>query len=421
MANMLKVSGSMKTTFFILFVLVLLVRFLLRQLNIRHLRQHGHEVPPGFAGAIDAETLAKTSSYTLAKDRLAAIESAVGAILLGLFLFTGLFPWYDQLIASFGFGFILHGLVFFLILGLVQGVIDIPFSLYRNFVIEEKFGFNTMTFKLWLTDLCKGTALSLVIGGILLGGVFALIDYSPQWWWLWVWAFVAIVTLFLMYLSPYIIEPLFFKFEPVRKEGLEEGVRNMAEKAGLTISKIQQVDASRRSRHGNAYFTGIGKVKRIVLFDTLLEKLSINEALAVLAHEIGHWKKGHIWKRLVKTELMSLIFFWVAWYCLDQGWLPSLLGQGELSFFSQLIILGFAASILFFPLAPLSSWLSRRDEWQADAFACNLHGEPRDLASALVNMSRDNLANLHPHPLFAWFYYSHPPLVERVARLLNGK
>jgi len=409
----------MKLTFFILFIIVLLVRFILRQLNIRHLRQHGHKVPPGFESAIDAETLAKTSDYTLAKDKVAAVESAVGTMLFGLFLFTPLLPWYDRFIQSFGFHFILQGLVFFLLLGLVQGIVDIPFSLYRSFVVEEKFGFNTMTFRLWLTDLLKGVVLSLILGGILLGGVFALIHFSPQWWWFWAWGFVAIVTLFLMYLSPYVIEPLFFKFEPVQKEGLEEGVRQMAGKAGLTVSKIQQVDASRRSRHGNAYFTGIDKVKRIVLFDTLLEKLSNSEALAVLAHEIGHWKKGHIWKRLVKTELLSLLFFWVAWYCLNQGWLPSLLGLAELSFFSQLIVFGFVASLVFFPLTPLSSWFSRRDEWQADAFACDLHGEPRDLATALVNMSRDNLANLHPHPLYARFYYSHPPLAERVARLFD--
>jgi STE24 endopeptidase len=411
----------MKTVFIILFVLVLLVRFLLRQLNIKHLRQHGHEVPAGFEDAIDADTLQKTTEYTLAKDRLDAIESVVDTVLTGLFLFTPLLPWFDHLITSMEQNFIVLGLIYFLILGLVQGVVGIPFSLYRNFVLEEKFGFNTMTFKLWLADLLKGTLLSLLITGLLMSGVFALILYSPQWWWLWVWVFVAIVTLFLMYLSPYVIEPLFFKFEPVQKQGLEEGVRAMAEKAGLTISKIQQVDASRRSRHGNAYFTGIGKVKRIVLFDTLLEKLSINEALAVLAHEIGHWKKGHIWKRLVKTEVVSLLMFFFSWYILKQGWLPSLLGLDELSFFSQLIILGFAASILFFPLGPLSSWFSRRDEWQADAFACDLHGEPNDLATALVNMSRDNLANLHPHPVYAWFYYSHPAIVERVGRLRDRK
>ncbi len=409
----------MKSAFFILFVLVLLVRFFLRRLNIRHLRRHGHEVPPGFEGAIDAETLAKSADYTLARDRVDAVESAVGAAVFALFFFTPLFPWYDRLIAALDAHFVVHGLAYFLLLGLLQGVVDIPFSLYRTFVVEERFGFNTMTFRLWLGDLVKGTLLSLVIAGLLLAGVFALVFWSPQWWWLQVWAFVAVVALFLMYLSPYIIEPLFFKFEPVRKEGLEEGVRKMAAKAGLTVGRIQQVDASRRSRHGNAYFTGIGRVKRIVLFDTLLDKLSNREALAVLAHEIGHWKKGHVWKRLVKAELLTLLGFWLAWICLGQGWLPAVLGLEEVSIFGQLVILAFLASVLLFPLTPLSSWLSRRDEWQADAFACELHGNPEDLATALVGLSRDNLANLHPHPAYAWFYYSHPPLAERVGRLLG--
>jgi len=411
----------MKSLFIALFVLVLLARMVLRQLNIRHLKLHGHEIPAGFETAIDAETLAKSSDYTLARDRVEAVESAVGTVLVGLFLFTPLLPRFDRLVASFDLHFILQGLIYFLLLGLVQGVVDIPFSLYRTFVVEERFGFNTMTCRLWLADLVKGTSLSLVISGILLGGILALIAAAPQFWWLWGWGFVAVITLFLMYLSPQLIEPLFFKFAPVEKEGLEAGVREMAERAGLKVSKIQQVDASRRSRHGNAYFTGIGRVKRIVLFDTLLEKLSNSEALAVLAHEIGHWKKGHIWKRLVKTELLSLLFFWVAWFCLKEGWLPTLLGLDELSFFGQVIVLGFAASLLFFPLTPLSSWFSRRDEWQADAFACTLHGEASDLASALVGMSRDNLANLHPHPLYAWFYYSHPPLVQRVGALLGRK
>ena len=409
----------MKTALLILFVLVLLVRFFLRQVNIRHLRRHGHEVPAGFEKVIDAETLGKTSDYTLAKDRLEAIESFFGAAVTALFVFTGIFPWYDRLVIAWSDSFILQGLFYFLLLGLVQGLLGIPFSLYRNFVLEEKFGFNTMTFRLWLADLVKGAFISLVLAVLLMSGVFALVFYLPQWWWLLVWIFVGLVTLFLMYLSPYVIEPLFFKFEPVQKEGLEEGVRAMAEKAGLRISKIQQVDASRRSRHGNAYFTGIGRVKRIVLFDTLLEKLSNNEALAVLAHEIGHWKKGHVWKRLLKSEIVSLVFFWCAWYLLGQGNLPLLLDLDSLSFFGQLLLLGLVASIVFFPLTPLSSWFSRRDEWQADDYACRLHGSPADLASALVGMTRDNLANLHPHPLYAWFYYSHPPLAERVRKLIE--
>jgi len=186
------------------------------------------------------------------------------------------------------------------------------------------------------------------------------------------------------------------------------------------VSAVLQVDASRRSRHSNAYFTGIGRVKRIVLFDTLLEQMDQEEILAVLAHEVGHWKKGHILKRLLVTEVLSLLICWLSFRLLGWDGLPALLGMEEASFFARLVILGFIGSLAAFPFTPLGSWTSRRHERQADRFARDLTGRPQDLASALVKLSRENLANLHPHPLYAWFHYSHPPIVERI-RALCGK
>ncbi len=233
------------------------------------------------------------------------------------------------------------------------------------------------------------------------------------------WVFFALVTLFLIYLSPYVIEPLFHKFEPLRREDLAEAIRGLLAKAGIRVKRIQQVDASRRSRHSNAYFTGLGPVKRIVLFDTLLERLEDREILAVLAHEAGHWKRGHIVKRLISMEAVALLLFFAAHQLLAWGGLPGLLGLAEASFYAQVVILGFLASLAAFPWTPVSSALSRRHEWQADAFAEDLAGHPRALASALIKLARDNLANLHPHPVYAWFYYSHPPMVQRVRRLLR--
>jgi len=253
------------------------------------------------------------------------------------------------------------------------------------------------------------------------GGAFYLVRFSPDWWWLWVWGFFALVTLFLMYISPYVIEPLFFKFKPVSKEGLEEDIRGLLSKAGLEVSRVMEVDASRRSRHSNAYFTGIGRVKRIVLFDTLLEQMDNREALAILAHEAGHWKKHHIVKRLILTEVGSLAVLFAAFQLLQWGGLPGLIGLEQASFSAKLVILGFLGSLISFPLTPLGSWLSRRHEWQADRFAAELSGTPDALASALIKLTRENLSNLHPHPLYARIYYSHPPVVERVARLLEGK
>jgi STE24 endopeptidase len=220
-----------------------------------------------------------------------------------------------------------------------------------------------------------------------------------------------------MFISPYVIEPLFFKFEPVTTPGLEEEIRALVAKAGLQVSRVMQVDASRRSTHSNAYFTGICRVKRIVLFDTLLRQMDHGEILAILAHEIGHWRKGHILRKLVVTELAALLVSYLAFRLTTWGGLPALVGLDEVSFPAQIVLLAFLGSLAAFPLTPFTSWLSRRHEWEADRFACALTGTPEALATALVKLSRENLANLHPHPLYAAFYYSHPPLVERVLML----
>ncbi len=399
------------------FLFVLASRHWLRSINLNHLKRHGAEIPPGFEGAVDAETLAKTTAYTMEQTRVSLIESAVNNLLLFVFLFGGLLDLYDRWISSLSHSFVVRGWLFFFFLALAQSLLDIPFGLYRTFRIENRYGFNTTTRWLWWTDLFKATAISLLLLSVLVSGALALIKWSPGSWWLWVWGSFAAVTVFLIYLAPYVIEPLFFKFSPVRVEGLEAEIRSMAEKAGVRVSRVMQVDASRRSRHSNAYFTGIGRVKRIVLFDTLLTQMSHREILAILAHEVGHWKKGHIWKRLVLIEVGGLLAAYLAFRLLEWGGLPGLLGLTQSSFPAQLVILGFFASLVAFPLIPASTWLSRRDERQADQFACELSGAPDALAAALIKLSAENLTNLHPHPIYAKFYYSHPPVVERVNRL----
>jgi len=411
----------MKTVLLLLYLFTLGAGLWLRALNLRHLRRHGDEVPPEFAGVVDPEVLRRTSAYTLAQSRLGLVESLFGAALTVAFLFGGLLPLYDRWIGSLSGSFIVSGILFFLSLQLAQTVLDIPFSLYRNFVLEARFGFNVLSGRLWLSDLAKSTLISLVLLGLLGAGALAIIQACPQSWWLWVWGLTALVTLFLMYLSPYVIEPLFYKFEPVRDEALKEGIETLMEKAGLHVSRVQQVDASRRSRHSNAYFTGIGRVKRIVLFDTLLAQMTPEEILGILAHEAGHWKKGHIRRRLWSAELLSLIAFFFSFQLIQWGGLPHLLGLEQASFYAQVIILGFLGSLVSFPLTPLGSWLSRRHERQADRFATELTGEPQALAVALVKLGKENLANLHPHPLYAWFHYSHPPIVERVRALTGAR
>jgi STE24 endopeptidase len=401
------------------YLLVLTVTYWLRFLNLRHLRKHGDELPTGFELVIDAETLRRTTAYTLDQNRLALVESACSNSLLLVFIFGGWLGVYDCWVAAHTGSFIGGGIAFFLLIAFAEGVIEIPFSLYRTFRIENRYGFNTMTFRLWLADLAKSTAIAALLLSLVTAGGLALVRVSPTHWWLWVWLFFAGVSIFLMYISPYVIEPLFFKFEPVTTAGLEDEIRVLVEKAGLRVSRVMQVDASRRSTHSNAYFTGIGRVKRIILFDTLLQQMNHGEILAILAHEIGHWRKGHIMKRLAVTQLAALLSCYLAFRLSPWGGLPALLGLDRASFPAQLVILAFLGSLAAFPLTPLSSWLSRRHEWEADRFACTLTGTPADLATALVKLSRENLANLHPHPLYAAVYYSHPPLVERVRKLLE--
>ena len=407
----------MKWLLLTLYLLVLGCRLWLRHLNLQHLKAYGHEVPAGFEGIVDRQLLARTSAYTLATSRVGLVESLFSSLLLLLFLFGGWLPWYDDLILGVTTSFVGQGCLFVLGLLLAQTLIDMPFSLYRTFVIEERFQFNTSTPKLWFTDLLKSFAVGIILLSLLTAGSLALVQASPNLWWLWVWGLFAVMTLLLMYLSPVLIEPLFFKFQPLQDQALAERVKDVMKQAGLQVERVQQVDASRRSKHSNAYFTGIGRVKRIVLFDTLLEQMSDDEILGVLAHEAGHWKLGHIWKRLLSMELVSLVVCWLFWLVLSWEGLSGWFGLGELSFLGKVLLVGFLASLVSFPLTPISSLRSRRHEWQADQFARNLTGEPESLASALVKLCKENLSNLHPHPFYAWFYYSHPPVVERIARL----
>jgi STE24 endopeptidase len=310
--------------------------------------------------------------------------------------------------------FILQGVVFFLLLSYANSLLSIPFGLYRTFRIENKYGFNTMTAKLWLTDFIKSTFISTVLTGIVLLCGLWIVQKSPGLWWLLLWAFFFIFSIFMMYLSPYVIEPLFHKFMPLEGGGLEEKIKAMMEKTGIRISRVFKIDASKRSHHTNAYFTGIGKTKRIVLYDTLLTKMDGDEVLAVLAHEAGHWKKKHLLKMIVVFEALSLAGAYIVFRVLKSGILAQVFALKGNAFFGELVVLGFVFSIVSFPFTPLFSAISRRHEREADIFAVELAPKAEALATSLIKLSRDNLSNLHPHPLYAAIYFSHPPVVARV-------
>ncbi len=405
----------------VVFLGILAFRYWLRWVNLRYLEEFGQVVPPEFEGVIDPERLKKISAYTLENSRAGLVESLIDNALLALFFFGGLVGWYDRWIAAQTGSFLAGGVLFVVVLLYAETLLDIPFSLFRNFRIENKYGFNTMTPKIWITDLAKSLAISTVLGSLVVVIALAIIQASPAWWWLWVWGFLLLFGIFMMYLSPYVIEPLFFKFEPLKVEGLEEKIRSVIERAGLKVSRVFQVDASRRSRHSNAYFTGIGRVKRIVLFDTLIEQMSQDEIVAVLAHEVGHWKKRHVLKGIVLSETIAFCGLFLAFRLVSWDGLPGLIHLSQASFFTRITLIGFIGSLISFPFTPLFSYFSRRNERQADRFASELTGNPGAMASALVKLSKENLSNLHPHPFYAKFYYSHPPVVERIRSLKGSR
>jgi STE24 endopeptidase len=408
----------MAVVLIIIYLVVIGTGYWLRYLNLTHLKANSKTVPPEFQGTIDPSLLQKITAYTLENSRIGIVESIISNILLLIFLFGGLLGVYDRWIASLSGSFITAGVLFALVLLAAETGIGIPFSLYRNFKIENRYGFNTMTAKLWSTDMIKSLVITAILGTLVTAAALSIVQASPVRWWLWVWAFLLVFGIFMMYISPYVIEPLFFKFEPVKAEGLENKIRLLMERAGLKVSRVFQVDASRRSRHSNAYFTGIGRVKRIVLFDTLIGQMTQDEILAVLAHEVGHWKKRHVLKRMVLTEASAFLGLLVTYYLLGWDGLPRMVvGLQNASFYARIVIVGFLGSLALFPLTPLFSYLSRKDEHEADRFATELTGSSDAMASALVKLSRENLSNLHPHPLYAKFYYSHPPVVERIKNL----
>jgi len=410
----------MKLPIFIVFSFITAFSYWLRHINLQYLKHHGANVPEGFEGAIDEEKLKSSSSYTFDTSRLALWDSLFDNVILILFLFGGLIVIFDRYVSMISVSSTASAIIFFLLMTFASTLLGIPFDLYGTFRIEARYGFNTTTMRIWFIDFLKSQAIGTIILSLLVAVIFQMIRWSPESWWLWVWGFMALFTLFMMFISPYLIEPLFNKFEPVVEHGLEDEIRVMMEKAGLKVGQVMQMDASRRSRHSNAYFTGIGKVKRIVLFDTLIKQMSHGEIVAVLAHEIGHWKKGHIWKRLLWAEVMALAGSWISFKLLFWPRFPELLGlPADISLPAKMVLLGFLASLALFPLTPFSAWRSRCHEREADRFAADLTGRPEDLASAMVKLSVENLSNLFPHPFYAAFYYSHPPAVERV-RMLRG-
>ena len=292
-----------------------------------------------------------------------------------------------------------------------------PFDYYHSFVIEAKYGFNTKTLKIWISDLVKSVLVMAVLGTLLLSALLMMVKYAGQNWWLWAWAFFLSFQILMTILYPTVIAPLFNKFTPLGDPDLQSGIEKLAAGQSLDIKGIFQMDASRRTRHTNAYFTGLGKAKQIVLFDSLIEAHGPDEILAVLAHEIGHLKKNHIKKQLGLISLVSLFLFFLASKLLTYELLYKSFGFSIMPYYVGLFLVGVLWEPVGFFLAPLGMAISRKFERQADFYSYKILNTAKPLTKALKKMAKDNFSNLQPHPLYVWFNYSHPPLLERIKYL----
>jgi len=403
--------------FLVLFLLRSATQYTLHRLNLAHLRQYGTTVPAVFEDTVDQETLKKISAYTIDSDHFHMGASLIHQGLYLIVLLSGFLPWLMKVIRSWGFGLIVEGLIFFAILSLLANLSHIPFGLYDTFVIEERYGFNRMTLRMWILDFLKSTVILFLLGGLILWLLLTLVIHGGKAWWVWAWMLVGGVELMMLWLYPVVIAPLFNKFEPIQNLGLVDRIKNLMEKVGLRVKAVLKMDAGKRSKHTNAYFTGVGKTKRIVLFDTLLESHPEEEIISVLAHEVGHWKKRHVLKQIILLEMLSFAVFFTVDSLLNWPLLYQTFGFTQPTVYIGIFLIGALLSPLGYFAQPLESAISRRFEREADDFVLELTKTAEPMCNALKRLASDNLANLIPHPLYAWFYYSHPPLVERIERL----
>ncbi len=403
----------------IFYVLTQLAEFILEYMNRRYLEKHGAEIPPEFEGVITPELMVRSKNYTIAKTKLWGYSTVYNQLITLIFIF-GILNYYNNYLFDwfkYPDNFILGGLVFMMALTYAKTFLNLPLNLYRVFNLEKRFGFNTMTFKLWLLDILKGFVVSTILLSIMVAGAFWLIEKLPDIWWLPVWGFFVVFTIFVIYISPYVLEPLFNKFTRIEDKGLEREIESVLAKGGITVRGVYRMDASKRTKHSNAYFTGIGRVKRIVLFDTLLERLNKEEILAVLAHEAGHCRKHHVFKNLIIFEALTAVGAFIAFLMLKSNWLTQVFGLTHDTFFAKFILLSFVATIVLWGMPPFFNSISRHFEKQADKFVVRIIGSGEALASALVKLSAENLSNIHPQRLYAKFHYSHTPLLQRIRYL----
>lgn len=426
MASRLDFTLALSLLFATAVALQWLLRVWLVSRQVRHVATHRDAVPPAFAHRISLSAHQKAADYTLAKARVSLIDITLSAAVLLCWTLLGGLDWLNRWLLEFINPGLWQQLALLASFAVISALIELPLSLYQTFKLEQRFGFNQMTPGLWLADLLKSTLVGAIIGLPLAALILWLMGGAGPLWWLWAWGAWTAFNLLLMWIFPSFIAPLFNKFEPLADESLKSRVTRLMERCGFAAKGLFVMDGSRRSAHANAYFTGFGNSKRVVFFDTLLRQLSPGEVEAVLAHELGHFKHKHISKRMVLMFGVSLLGFALLGWLSQQLWFYTGLGVSVLlgpnigvaaeNNALALLLFMLAVPVFSFFVTPLMSAMSRRDEFEADAYAMQ-QADGAQLASALLKLYEDNASTLTPDPWYVSFYYSHPPAVDRLARM----
>lgn len=407
-------------SFTILFLVMLVIssamRFWLSHRQIRHVEDNRDKVPHSFEGKITLDEHQKAADYTTVKTRFGRLPLAYEIVLLLGWTLGGGLEWIDQTIISYDMGIIPTGISVMLAYMLIASALDLPFSIYSTFVIEEKFGFNRTTVKTFIIDIFKGAALSLIIGIPLLYVVLWLMQQMGELWWLYVWMVITGFSLLMMWVYPIWIAPIFNKFEPLEEGDTLNRIQDLLTRCGFSTNGVFVIDGSKRSSHGNAYFSGFGQNKRIVFFDTLLKMLSDDELEAVLAHELGHFKKKHIIKGMFISFATTLTGLAILAWLMTNEWFFTALGVSNTSTYMALLLFTLITPVFTFAFQPLFSMFSRKNEFEADAFAAE-QTDANDLIKALVGLYKENSSTLTPDPLYSAFYDSHPPASVRIEHL----
>lgn len=405
-------------TYAIIILATLLLSYILdlitELLNLKALRD---DLPSEFNDVFDQEKYRKSQEYTRVKTRFGLVSATFSLIVTLVFWFSGGFNWLDMLVRQWGFGEVFTGLFYIGILLIANTVLNLPFSIYSTFVIEARFGFNKTTSKTFVLDMVKGLLLGVVIGGALLGGILAFFQFAGANAWLYCWIAVTLFTIFMQFIAPTWIMPLFNKFTPLEDGELRREIMSYARKVHFPLDNLFVMDGSKRSAKSNAFFTGFGKHKRIALFDTLIEKHSVAELVAILAHEIGHYKKKHILQGMIISILHTGVMFFLLSIFLNHSGLFDAFYMENMSIYAGFIFFGMLFSPISEILGIFMQMFSRKNEFEADQFAAETTQNSTHMISALKKLSANNLSNLTPHPFYVFLNYSHPPVLERIRAL----